>query len=176
MNCSSLYNYHSDVKLLSCQFWGCLASMCEATSPPPCELAVKKTVNKPLVVNINQGAWSVYRPLPRSLDITHPPTGPLKVRSGLQLHSVVLQSAAIEGSRTIADKRRQDGFLLPSLCGKKSYSSVSARACLIRRAVNAERRVAATITEPREPPGSRKPSAWPWHGAPSSSLSASVCS
>lgn len=137
-----MYNYRSDVKVLSCQLWGCLASMCEATSPPPCELT-EKTVNKPLVVDIHQGAWPAHRPLPRPLDITHPPAGPLKVRSGLQL-----QSAAVEDSRTDRDKRRQDESRW-SLSYRRSCSSVSARACPVRRAANPERRLAPTTTEPQ---------------------------
>lgn len=37
-----LYNYHSDVKVLSVCFGGFLGSMCEGTSAPPCELNVNK--------------------------------------------------------------------------------------------------------------------------------------
>lgn len=80
--------------------------MCEATSAPPCQL----TVNKPLLINIQQWVWLLPRPRPSSVDITQPPPGARQ--------STVRVSAAVsrcargaqreypeKRSRTEADKR-----------------------------------------------------------------------
>lgn len=77
LNNCLLYFHHSDVKLLLCQFWGFLASMCEGTPAPPCEL----TVNKPLLINMLHWACLSVRPRPLLVDITQPPPGPIKALS-----------------------------------------------------------------------------------------------
>lgn len=82
-----LYNYHSDVKLLSCRFWGSLASMCEGTSPPHCEKTLS-TIRGSFILISGRGLGPGPSPPPPVVDITQPPPGPLKVLSGLQLQSV----------------------------------------------------------------------------------------
>ncbi|XP_059187905.1 protein jagged-1a-like [Centropristis striata] len=56
---------------------GVLASMCEGTPAPPCEL----TVNKPQLINIQQGRGCFPGSVPPPVNITQPPPGPGSQRS-----------------------------------------------------------------------------------------------
>lgn len=172
---SCLYNYHSGVKVLSCQFGGFLASMCEGTSPPPCEL----TVNKPTSWILMRGAWPAHEPRPLSVHITQPPPGPQECcpgsccsQSGSRLRAVHNKDNPNKSSQQLCagSSRTESSLAGPFLLGIKT------RACPIRRGTNPERRVTPTSSEPREPPGSSPPPAWPSHGAPSSSSPCCCCS